>query len=84
MIKNSKIDFYSVASSRPFTHSQISWTVAARMIVTDYVECQGVTLRYNMQHYKTACITMSNVEWQLVTLNGALYDVALVVVFSAI
>ena len=25
MIKNSKMDFYSVASSRPFTHSQISW-----------------------------------------------------------
>ena len=25
MIENSKIDFYSVASSRPLTHGQISW-----------------------------------------------------------
>ena len=27
MIKDSKMDFYSVASSRPFTHGQISWHV---------------------------------------------------------
>ena len=25
MIKDSKMDFYSIASSRPFTYSQISW-----------------------------------------------------------
>ena len=25
MIKDSKMDFYSIASSRPFTYGQISW-----------------------------------------------------------
>ena len=27
MIKDSKMDVYSVASSRPFTHGQISWDI---------------------------------------------------------
>ena len=27
MIKNSKMDFYLVAGSRPFAHVQISWLV---------------------------------------------------------
>ena len=33
MIKNRKIDFYSVASSRPFTHGQVSWLLQEPCVV---------------------------------------------------